>query len=77
MTGIICALKIEADGLKQSVENPKIKTVAGLDFIKSIKNIMKNGARVATLGKRILRAETAPRNCPFNSSVKIPASIIW
>ncbi len=33
MTGIICALKIEADGLKQSVENPKIKTVAGLDFI--------------------------------------------
>ena len=103
MTGIICALKIEADGLKQSVENLKIKTVTGFGFIKSIKNIMEkgtksvgifigseggfeksevdfaleNGVRVATLGKRILRAETAPRNFPFNSSVKIPVSIIW
>ena len=38
---------------------------------------LENGARAATLGKRILRAETAPRNFPFNSSVKIPASIIW
>ena len=47
MTGIICALKIEADGLKQSMENPKIKTVAGLDFIKSIKNIMEKAQKAS------------------------------
>ncbi|MCH5303592.1 MAG: 5'-methylthioadenosine/adenosylhomocysteine nucleosidase [Ruminococcus sp.] len=33
MTGIICALKIEVDGLKQAMESPSEKTVAGLDFI--------------------------------------------
>ena len=34
MTGIICALKIEVDGLKDVMTNTEKKTVAGLDFFK-------------------------------------------
>ena len=34
MTGIICALKIEVDGLKEVMTNTEKKTVAGLDFFK-------------------------------------------
>ena len=34
MTGIICALKIEVDGLKEVMTNTEKRTVAGLDFFK-------------------------------------------
>lgn len=33
MTGIICALKIEVDGLKSAMDSSEEKTIAGLDFI--------------------------------------------
>ena len=33
MTGIICALKIEVDGLKSAMDSSEKKTIAGLDFI--------------------------------------------
>ena len=33
MIGIICALKIEVDGLKALMENAEITKKAGLDFI--------------------------------------------
>ena len=33
MTGIICALKVEVEGLKALMENPKISNEAGLEFI--------------------------------------------
>lgn len=33
MIGIICAMKIEVDGLKKKMIYPEVKSVAGLDFI--------------------------------------------
>ena len=33
MIGIICALKIEVDGLKALMENPEVTQKAGLEFI--------------------------------------------
>ena len=55
MIGIICALKIEVDGLKALMENPEITKKAGLEFTSGkIPDVVINSGIAGSLSKNLI-----------------------